>query len=96
MNLPASEHLSTASSAFAVKGMLHAEGPVYVVSPMGKAAKFTANFTTIAGDQIHEVRFVWVDVQTLYELRFSNTGEDKVSGIADAVMQTLRIKPGAA
>ena len=72
-----------------------AHNPEFVDTPMGKAAKFVLNYTNKSGDKIHKAMFVFVDGKEMYELTFTNTGEDnKIKPIADQVAQTFRIKPG--
>lgn len=71
-----------------------APDPEFVDSPMGKAAKFTLNYTSKGGDKVHEIMYVFVDGKEMYELTFTSTGDNVIKPIADQVMQTLRIKPG--
>lgn len=74
--------------------LLGASAPETLDTPLGKAAKISCEITTIAGDKVHKIVYVFVDGRELYTLRFACTGDDKIKDIAEPVMKTLRIQSG--
>jgi hypothetical protein len=65
-----------------------------VTLPIGETKKAYADYQNRIGDEQTEIQYVLLDNGDEYIVRFAATnGKEQIEPIADAVMQTLRIKP---
>jgi len=64
--------------------------------PIGPAMKVTTDFQNRIGDQVTEIRYLLLDGNDEYIVRFyAENGKEQIQPISDSVMETLRITPKA-
>ncbi len=68
--------------------------PTDATLPIGPAKKFSAHDSLRDGMTLHQMSYVVIDGPNTYTLRFvTEEAPETIESIADAVAQTLRIKP---
>jgi hypothetical protein len=68
-----------------------------VVTPIGNAKKLVSDVTTIGGDEVHQIAWIWIDGSNGYCLHFLCTGpKSLIEAVAEPTMQTVRIHSPAA